>query len=761
MLHTPLTQSKLLSFQMLQTAASLIVDDSNHHQSDTLALGQPEFTSVSGQRKRPGNRKRKRRPQPLNQEDDIVERPAAVNSQPQYWRGQVEDDKKVPDTEGVAIRPSLQASFKRRKQPAVREPLAALEKEQKLYELRNKPETLNENNPGNNRNSADLKNILKNSGGLSLSEILQQKNLSLDDLLKGKHNALQALQTTATSPVEKTKYPAFKPNFKLSAPSVKLPENSGSEERSKLNALHRLKLFGSSSRPSGIQVGLADHLTTRKREGNLYSSTTSSPTTTTTPRPSTTKIPIYKKILHQRPTLKPTLVLKNMAIMATAEPEKVTNSWESKEEEQTKNSKENSKIVDSEEKEREEEMEEEEEMEDIEDDSIPETTTSKGEATMPPTTTTTSSTTTTTTTTATWRPITEKTTSRDIHSTTRRMFTSTRGHGRTTYRYIPSTTTTTAPTSTTTTTSTSTTTPLPMTTTTTPSTTTASSSTMNLTPKANLNLNTEDIRERIQETLLKNLIEKEDSFRKSSLENDDNEDDLENFFEETVKPKTTKAYETSTITTRMKQFSPLYSTSASSTTSSSPTTTTSTTLRPSLDSITTSRENVIPDFDNVDDRTDLLELIEDRRSGNRLFKVLEQRNMTLEELIEHRKRGSSQLHLATIVESPSRFYPDKKVVLQDNMDIVTAFENFPHFNLLNLKSVKPDDIKTDSQGSSYFTSIIDIEPTDEVYKNRKRPSALLASDLDKGASNYINNRLERKRHLRGSRRYTERPNRRQ
>ena len=207
---------------------------------------------------------------------------------------------------------------------------------------------------------------------------------------------------------------------------------------------------------------------------------------------------------------------------------------------------------------------------------------------------------------------------------------------------------------------------------------------MNLTPKAHLNLNTEDLRERIQETLLKNLIEKDDNFKKSpavSDENnddndDDEDDDLENFFEETIKPKP-KYFETSTITTRMKQYTPsfLYTT----------TTSTSTTPAPSPSSPTTTENlNVIPDFDNVDDRTDLLELIEDRRSGNRLFKVLEQRNMTLEELIEHRKRGSSLLHLATIVETPSRFYPDKKVVLQDNMDIVTAFENFPHFNLLNL-----------------------------------------------------------------------------
>lgn len=119
----------------------------------------------------------------------------------------------------------------------------------------------------------------------------------------------------------------------------------------------------------------------------------------------------------------------------------------------------------------------------------------------------------------------------------------------------------------------------------------------------------------------------------------------------------------------------------------------------------------------VDDRTDLLELMEDRRNGARLAKVLAQRNMSLDELIEHRQRGSSQLHLAEIFNSNK---PKLKIFLdplpEDKLDIVTAFENFPSFNLGDIKSVKPDEIKTDSQGSSYFTSIIHIKPTDEAFK---------------------------------------------
>lgn len=133
----------------------------------------------------------------------------------------------------------------------------------------------------------------------------------------------------------------------------------------------------------------------------------------------------------------------------------------------------------------------------------------------------------------------------------------------------------------------------------------------------------------------------------------------------------------------------------------------------------------------VDDRTDLLELLEDRRSGARLVKVLTQRNMTLAQLIAHRQRGSSQLHLAEIFLNRTQqeaeaaasssvhsvnLPPPPAAQASDVMDVVTAFQNFPAFNLDNVRSVQPDDVLTDSQGSSYFTSITNIKPTDEVMK---------------------------------------------
>lgn len=92
----------------------------------------------------------------------------------------------------------------------IREPLAALAKEEekrnhssimrmsKLFKLQTKPTVDISMQP------IDLKSILKNTGGSSLVEILQQKNISLEDLLKGKQNALLALQPTTTDAITST-----------------------------------------------------------------------------------------------------------------------------------------------------------------------------------------------------------------------------------------------------------------------------------------------------------------------------------------------------------------------------------------------------------------------------------------------------------------------------------------------------------------------------------------------------------------------------
>ncbi|XP_065365635.1 uncharacterized protein LOC135958671 [Calliphora vicina] len=297
------------------------------------------------------------------------------------------------------------------------------------------------------------------------------------------------------------------------------------------------------------------------------------------------------------------------------------------------------------------------------------------------------------------KPITGKSTKRDVNTSTKTMVA-----GGSTYRYTTSTTTPSTTTPYTTPTRTTTSINLPMTTTTIISTTTASSSTINI--ALNLDLYTEDIRESIQKNLHQNPVASEDSFKKSlpSERNDIEKDsDLENLSEETI--KSAKYNETSTITNEIKHHNPPSISHKSFTTTFS---------LPSSTNPTIENLNVLPSFDIADDPIDFLELKEDDKTGNSLFNELDHSNITLEDLIEHRVRGSSQLHLPTIVENSPRFNPDEKSELQDNMDIVTVIENLPHFSLFNLKNRKPYNIKTESEVNNYFDSSIDIENTDEV-----------------------------------------------
>lgn len=134
----------------------------------------------------------------------------------------------------------------------------------------------------------------------------------------------------------------------------------------------------------------------------------------------------------------------------------------------------------------------------------------------------------------------------------------------------------------------------------------------------------------------------------------------------------------------------------------------------------------------IDDKTELLDLLGDRRSGSRLVKVLKQRNMTIDELIEHRKRGSSQLHLAEVFlkrekapSMPSTVTTDETTTtanaangekINGKLNVLTAFKTFPEFDLKSVQSVNPDDIKTDSDGASYFTSIENVQPTIDLPK---------------------------------------------
>ncbi|KAH8244921.1 hypothetical protein KR032_002490 [Drosophila birchii] len=701
--------------QLLQTGVSLIVDDGK---------GSGDGSGSGTNRRRIaqlGARKRKRRPQlPLatmgaNEEDSdsIANSGSGSGSGSAYWRGHVEDDADA---------------LRRRKQPLVREPMAALERDREKQRQRvaeptdatiqassskayrrpygqakkePTPSVLPESAlPVATKTSVDLKNILKNSGGLSLSEILQQKNLSLDDLLKGKQNALLALQTTAVAPAASTysspaetssssigyrKSPiqlnkqgvrrlpaAYTTASSTSSGIAEEPEAAKNKGSKYPGALQRLKLFGSSSRESS---------TTRRILGGIATSPTMATSISSSSTTTTTRVPLYKKRQHLRSTLKPPGLFK--PIMST--PTTTTAAASTTQEAETSTVYTTTTAASSQEQGREEENEHEldekesaQESEQLEQDHEQEQEPEQAE---------------------------EGNSQQEPDEEPEEQPNSGESSPPTEAASVPS-----------------------------PS----------LPPGSNprYRLRNSSIKEQNQKRLKDNFIGhydrnavdsaeeldqpergpistaaapagREPPVNRSSEEINEGDDELENFFDEV---------ESHTHHTRVPAPPAPAAAPAPSPSAIAPA------PAPSSPSAAAPSPSAFPMpgkppqlniIDDVDDRTDLLELIEDRRSGNRLFKVLEQRNMTLEELIEHRKRGSSQLHLSTIVsggDEHSRLYPGQKVLLQDNMDIVTAFENFPHFNLMDLKSVKPDEIKTDSQGSSYFTSIIDIEPNDEVVK---------------------------------------------
>ncbi|RZC41309.1 hypothetical protein BDFB_001144 [Asbolus verrucosus] len=94
----------------------------------------------------------------------------------------------------------------------IRDPFTALQEAEEKQKKKVEESTMS---------TPDLKALLKQSGGLSLSEVLQQKNLSLAELLKGNQQAISALarQTEATT---ETAVSTDSPKYRRLPPSVGL-----------------------------------------------------------------------------------------------------------------------------------------------------------------------------------------------------------------------------------------------------------------------------------------------------------------------------------------------------------------------------------------------------------------------------------------------------------------------------------------------------------------------------------------------------------
>lgn len=185
-----------------------------------------EQSKANGREMRLALRKRKRRPQPENSSLS-VENDNETNLFSTTTTTTKPQSSAAPFTAQTQRRRATLSTYR------IREPLAALaEEEQKrnhtsIMRMRKQSassSTTVDATTVTTMQPIDLKNILKHSGGLSLVEILQQKNISLDDLLKGKKNALLALQPTTTTAASTT-MTTMNASTKYVKPARKIPSS--------------------------------------------------------------------------------------------------------------------------------------------------------------------------------------------------------------------------------------------------------------------------------------------------------------------------------------------------------------------------------------------------------------------------------------------------------------------------------------------------------------------------------------------------------
>ncbi|XP_063828683.1 uncharacterized protein LOC135078054 [Ostrinia nubilalis] len=181
-------------------------------------------------------------------------------------------------------------------------------------------------------------------------------------------------------------------------------------------------------------------------------------------------------------------------------------------------------------------------------------------------------------------------------------------------------------------------------------------------------------------------------------------------------------------------------------------------------------------------KIEIEEILNDTRTSTKLSKILKERNMTLSELLQHRERGSSHVHLADIFHNASRepnppepflsksllepiskeTYPLRAIleanaheqatkpttidpiytnhvnipVIMDfgnnvnenaeNMGIMSLFNN--HTKETTLPNIEKSTLQQDSKGTPYKSTIIAVNATDDGDINRE--SRMLTDDQD-------------------------------
>lgn len=99
-------------------------------------------------------------------------------------------------------------------------------------------------------------------------------------------------------------------------------------------------------------------------------------------------------------------------------------------------------------------------------------------------------------------------------------------------------------------------------------------------------------------------------------------------------------------------------------------------IRMTIDLESTLTEQLFPEkLRNVTAKEELMEILKDPIGSERLARILTSRNMTLEELIEQRERGSSNLHLTDIFHSEKR-EPEPKILVFPTVKVVQKSRSF-------------------------------------------------------------------------------------
>lgn len=111
---------------------------------------------------------------------------------------------------------------------------------------------------------------------------------------------------------------------------------------------------------------------------------------------------------------------------------------------------------------------------------------------------------------------------------------------------------------------------------------------------------------------------------------------------------------------------------------------------------------------NATAKEELMEILKDPEGSERLARILASRNMTLEELIQQRERGSSQLHLSDI------FHSEKREPVPKEKPLIGKIIVFPTVKVVPLPSSKARSLKHEPEYTvtSFPTYKIEMQKPD-------------------------------------------------